>query len=46
VTRISNGKGNLKTEGQNMISAMLLDSHPYYLKLDLDISWEFDFEKE
>lgn len=46
MTRISNGKGNLKTEGQNIISAMMLDKQPYYLKLDLDISWEFDFGNE
>lgn len=46
MTRISNGKGNLKTEGQNIISAMMLDKQPYYLKLDLDNRWEFDFENE
>jgi len=44
--RISNGKGNLKTDGQNIISAMNLNGQPYYLKLDLDITWEFDFARE
>jgi len=44
--RISNGKGNLKTDGQNIISAMNLNGQPYYLKLDLDIAWEFDFARE
>lgn len=41
--RISNGKGNLKTGGQNIISAMNMNNRPYYLKLDTDISWEFNF---
>lgn len=44
--RISNGKGNLKTEGQNIISAMNLDKQQYYLKLDLDFTWQFDFASE
>jgi uncharacterized cupin superfamily protein len=44
--QIINGKGNLKTEGDNMIKAMNLSGHPYYLKLDLDLNWVFDFEKE
>ena len=46
MTRIGNGKGNLKVDGQNIISAMQLNGHPYYLKLDLDFTWEFDFAKE
>jgi len=44
--RISNGKGNLKTDGQNIITAMKLNGQPYYLKLDLDITWGFDFTRE
>lgn len=43
MTRISDGKGNLKTDGQNVISAMNLSGHPYFLKLDVDFTWEFDF---
>jgi hypothetical protein len=44
--RIINGKGNLKTDGENMIKAMNLSGQPYYLKLDFDVSWNFDFVKE
>jgi len=44
--RIINGKGNLKTDGENMIKAMNLSGQPFYLKLDLDLNWAFDFEKE
>lgn len=44
--QIINGKGNLKTDGENMIKAMNLSGRPYYLKLDLGINWTFDFEKE
>ena len=46
MTRIKNGKGNLKLGGDNIIKAMNLSERPYFLKLDLDISWEFDFVKE
>jgi len=41
--RIENGKGNLKLDGQNIISAMNLNNVPFFLKLDRDVSWEFDF---
>lgn len=44
--QIINGKGNLKIDGNNMIKALGLSGHPYYLKLDLGVSWTFDFEKE
>ncbi len=44
--RISNGKGNLKTDGQNIISAMNLSGQPYFLNLDIDFTWEFDFAME
>jgi hypothetical protein len=44
--QIINGKGNLKTEGENLVKAMSLSGRPYYLKLDLGINWIFDFEKE
>lgn len=43
LTRIGNGKGNLKLDGQNIISAMQLGNHPYFLKLDTDLVWDFDF---
>lgn len=43
--RIIGGKGNLKLGGQNIISAMQLDKLPYYLKLDRDVTWAFDFDK-
>lgn len=41
--RIENGKGNLKLDGQNIISAMQLNKLPYFLKLDRNITWAFDF---
>lgn len=44
--QIINGKGNLKTDGNNMIKALNLSGMPYYLKIDLGINWTFDFEKE
>ena len=44
--RISNGKGNLKTGGQNIISAMNLNGQPYFLKFDRDITWDFDFVRK
>jgi len=43
--RIEDGKGNLKLDGQNIITAMQLDKLPYYLKLDRNVSWAFDFVK-
>jgi len=46
LTRISNGKGNLKTDGQNIISAMNLNGQPYFLKFDHDYSWAFDFVRK
>ena len=45
-TRISNGKGNLKTGGENLIKALNLSGQPYFLRLDLDIQWAFDFYQE
>ena len=45
-TRFVDGKGNLKTEGDNMIKAMNLSGQPYFLRLDTDISWSFDFIQE
>jgi len=44
--QIINGKGTLKTEGDNLVSAMNLSGQPYYLKLSLGVNWAFDFEKE
>ncbi len=44
--RISNGKGNLKTDGQNIISAMNLNGQPYFLKFDHDYSWALDFVRK
>jgi hypothetical protein len=44
--RIINGKGNLKTEGNNIIDAMQLGRQPFFLRLDLDMSWSFDFVNE
>jgi len=41
--RFDNGKGNLNTEGENIIEAMGLGGRPFFLKLDVDLSWEFDF---
>lgn len=41
--RFSDGKGNLKTDGQNIISAMKLDHQPFFLKLDTDLVWSFEF---
>ena len=46
MTSISNGKGNLEIGGDNIIKAMNLAGRPYFLKLNLDLSWEFDFVKE
>lgn len=43
MTRYSDGKGSLNTGGQNIIKAMNLSGHPYFLKLDMDFTWEFDF---
>jgi hypothetical protein len=43
--RMMNGKGNLKLDGQNIISAMQLDHQPYFLKLDTELIWNFDFVK-
>lgn len=45
-TRISDGRGNLKTGGQNLIKALNLSGQPYYLRLDLDIQWAFNFYQE
>lgn len=45
-TRISNGKGNLKTGGDNLIKALNLSGQPYFLRLDLDIQWAFNFYQE
>jgi hypothetical protein len=44
--QIINGKGTLKTEGNNLVTAMNLSGQPYYLKLGLGVNWIFDFEKE
>jgi len=41
--RIENGKGNLKLDGQNIISAMQLNKLPYFLILDRNVTWAFDF---
>ncbi|NOX84652.1 MAG: hypothetical protein GXO86_01610 [Chlorobi bacterium] len=41
--RIENGKGNLKLDGQNIISAMQLNKLPFFLKLDRNVTWAFDF---
>ena len=43
--RIEGGKGNLKLDGQNIISAMQLDKLPYFLTLDRDVTWAFNFVK-
>lgn len=43
--RMMNGKGNLKLDGQNIISAMQLGHQPYFLKLDTKLVWNFDFVK-
>ncbi len=43
MNRIEGGKGNLKLDGQNIISAMQLDKLPYFLILDRNVSWAFDF---
>lgn len=45
-TRISDGKGNLKKGGDNLINALNLSGQPYFLRLDLDIQWAFDFYQE
>jgi hypothetical protein len=45
-TRISDGKGNLKKGGENLINALNVSGQPYFLRLDLDIQWAFDFYKE
>ena len=44
-TRFIDGRGQLKTSGNNLIDAMDLKSQPFYLKYDKDISWSFDFVK-
>ena len=46
VNKIINGKGVLKTDGENMVNAMNLSGQPYYLTLGLDMYWDFDFIKE
>lgn len=45
MTRVKNGKGNLKLDGKNIISAMQLNNLPYFLILDRNVTWAFDFVK-
>ncbi len=45
-TRIKDGRGGLKTEGGNIIDAMQLADKPFFLRLDRDMSWSFDFMNE
>lgn len=45
-TRIADGKGNLKKGGDNLINALNVSDQPYFLRLDLNIQWAFDFYKE
>ena len=42
-TRYIDGKGSLKTDGSNIIDAMQLGDWPFFLRLDRNLSWSFDF---
>ena len=45
-SHIINGKGNLKTEGQNILDAVGLGNRPFFLRFDRNMSWSFDFVQE